>query len=53
MVLGVVFGLLVWFALPLFFEEFLKKKKYIKTLRMCCKICGIAIVVMTIVKYFI
>ena len=50
MVLSIIIGLMVWFVLPLLFENSIKKKHHKKALRMCCKICGIAIVVMAIIS---
>jgi len=50
MVFSIIIGLMVWFALPLFLEKSVKKKHQRRALNMCCKICGIAIIVMAIIS---
>jgi hypothetical protein len=49
MILSIIIGLLVWFVLPILLENTIKKKRYRKALRMSCKICGIAIIVMAVI----
>ena len=50
MVLSIIIGLMVWFVLPILFENSIRKKHHKKALKMFCKICGIAIVVMAIIS---
>lgn len=50
MVLSIIIGLMVWFVLPILFENSVRKKHHKKALKMCCKISGIAIVVMAIIS---
>ena len=50
MVLSIIIGLMVWFVLPILLENSVRKKHHKKALKMCCKISGIAIVVMAIIS---
>jgi hypothetical protein len=51
MILSIIIGLLIWFVLPLLLDDSIKKKKHKKALKMCCKICGMVIIVMAIIGY--
>lgn len=54
MVVGIVIGLIIWLAVPLFFEgKRGKRKKKSDGIQMICKIIGIAIIVVSIVKHFL
>ena len=50
MALSIILGFLVWFVLPILLEALVKKKHHKKAIRMSCKICGIAIIVMAIIS---
>lgn len=49
MIIPIIFGLLVWLAVPLLFKGQLKKNRY-KALAMACKIIGIAIILWTLLN---
>lgn len=54
MVVGIVIGLIIWLAVPLFFDgKRGKKKKRSDGVQMICKIIGISIIVVSIIKYFL
>lgn len=52
MIIGVVTGLLIWLAVPLFLKGKFKKNQF-QAITMVCKIIGIAIVVWTVLKQII
>ncbi len=52
MIITVVIGLIIWFAVPLFFKDKYKKKKNkYKAIKMICQIVGIAIIIVSVVRY--
>lgn len=53
MILSVIFGLIIWFVLPILLEGLVKKKRYKKALIITCKIFGIAIIIMAILNNLI
>lgn len=54
MVIGIVIGLIIWLAVPMFFEvKRGKKGKKSDGIQMICKIIGITIIVVSIIKYFL
>ena len=55
MIFGIVIGLLVWFVVPILFENSgkKKKKKQQKAVAMTCRIIGINIIVVSVLKHFV
>lgn len=51
MIAIIVVGLIVWFVVPLVYEEGKSRKKYKATVRMLCRIIGLAIIVGGILHY--
>lgn len=52
MIIGVVTGLIIWLAIPLFLKGKFKKNQF-QAITIICKIIGIAIIVWTVLKQII
>ncbi len=52
MILSIIFGLIICFALPIFLEKYVKRKTR-KALRICCYILGGSIIIMSIISNII
>jgi len=52
MIVTIIIGLLIWFAVPLLFQGKFKKNQR-RALNMTCHIVGIAIVVYAVVRYLL
>lgn len=50
MIIGVVTGLIIWLAVPLFLKGKFKKSRF-EAVAMTCKIIGMAVVVWTVLKH--
>ena len=55
MVFGIVIGLLVWFVVPLLYENSgkKKKKKQKAAVGMACRIVGIVLIVVSVLRHFV
>lgn len=50
MVISIAVGLIIWLVLPLLLIDKVKKK-YKKVLKLICKICGITIIILSVIGY--
>lgn len=52
MIISIIIGLCIWLALPLLFDGKLKKNQR-RAISMVCKIIGIVIIVLAIIRHLI
>ena len=53
MIISVIFGLFIWFVVPILFEGQIKKKNNKKALKTFCRIMGVVIITWAILHHFI
>ncbi len=47
----IIFGLIIWFVVPILTNDAIKKKAHKKAVAMLCRIVGITIIAMSIINY--
>jgi hypothetical protein len=53
MILGILIGLIVWFVVPIYWNQHVKRKKNKIVVNRLCTVIGIFIVVLSSLKYII
>jgi hypothetical protein len=53
MILGILIGLIVWFVVPIYWNQYVKRKKNKIVVKRLCTVIGIFIVVLSSLKYII
>lgn len=52
MIIGILIGLLVWFILPMIWNQHVRKKRNKDTVSKFCMVVGLFIVIVCSIKYF-
>ena len=56
MIIGIIVGLLIWFVVPILLEnsgQKKRKKKQQRAIAMTCRIIGIVIIAVSVLKHFL